>query len=507
MANAFTYRTIILAKELPVREVRKDSDTVYYNYYDRYLPLDYAEEKNIDASSKIVSQPMQSGDVVSDHMYREPISINLTGYFALNGRNWDNDTYSNISKTTDRLTSIEEVFEYIKNNGILCDIMTIATEITSSDKIYYDEEGNLKDASIVPSSTRFLKRSNMALEKISWVEGLNDLKFTFNFKEVIAVKLDRYEVDYADVNGPAVNFPPPASLATIMVQNGQLDEIILSVLYEKEYLKSDFVGWLWDFGTVFVNALMATGIAVACGLIAVGAAVAAGALATGGVVASAIGGAISSVVPVGTIVVAAAIAIAAITWCIFNVINWFNNKEKEKKAFKLVNGSGKESEERLTDLINAVARKINEINSNLICYNFTTDLDEEKNKSTSVWISLEDGDYEIEVELINGNTFKANVKNANGEAVYMNNPWLPCADLSELNYNTIWFKPNRTSDIRVYLVNPSLSNLVNKTQEEIDTIKKKLTGYSIWISKGKPEDNVKTMTDAIFDAIHDYGFD
>ena len=86
---------------------------------DRYLILDTQDDKQVTASAQIASQPLQDGDTMSDHMYREPVTVSLTGSFSLNGKNWNDDSYNFISKG-DRLTNIQEAFEQILNEGLLC---------------------------------------------------------------------------------------------------------------------------------------------------------------------------------------------------------------------------------------------------------------------------------------------------------------------------------------------------------------------------------------------------
>lgn len=171
IANNDTFRLIISCKLDGINEVN--------------LELDTCSEKSVRASSTIASQPLQGGYVMSDHMYRNPDEYSVKGSFSLNGNisNLKGNDYlfTNISSSTDRLTRIQEVFEYIKNYGILCDLTTISMN---------DING-----------VRFKTRSNMALINISWTERLNTMEYSFSFKEVINVEVDRYEgIPYKDNN-------------------------------------------------------------------------------------------------------------------------------------------------------------------------------------------------------------------------------------------------------------------------------------------------------------------
>ena len=73
----------------------------------RFLVLDTQENKSVQATSTIAQQPLQSGDTMSDHMYRDPTTFSISGMFSLNGKNWDDDSYDFI-QMGDRLI---EAFE------------------------------------------------------------------------------------------------------------------------------------------------------------------------------------------------------------------------------------------------------------------------------------------------------------------------------------------------------------------------------------------------------------
>ena len=49
-----------------------------------YLFLDTINERTIDGSNTTPSQPMQNGDSISDHTYRNPNEMSISGEFGLN---------------------------------------------------------------------------------------------------------------------------------------------------------------------------------------------------------------------------------------------------------------------------------------------------------------------------------------------------------------------------------------------------------------------------------------
>ena len=88
----------------------------------------------------------------------------------------------------------------------------------------------------------------------------------------------------------------------------------------------------------------------------------------------------------------------------------------------------------------------------------------------------------------------------------MQNKWSPISNMVDFDRNqNMWFK-DLTKQYEVYLCNASFNDEYNNTQEKIDTVKNKLSSYSIWVSKGRIQDNVKKITDAINKAIISEGF-
>ena len=118
--------------------------------------------------------------------------------------------------------------------------------------------------------------------------------------------------------------------------------------------------------------------------------------------------------------------------------------------------------------------------------------------------------YKIEFSLDNVSDagWSATVTDMNNESLStVCHSWCPVSSFLDLNRNqNLWFK-DKTKQYEVYLVNPSLSSTLNKTQEEIDAVKKNLEGYTIWVSKGDIQTQIKAVEDAIQNAIQAEGFD
>lgn len=464
---------------------------------DRYLILDTQDDKQVTASAQIASQPLQDGDTMSDHMYREPVTVSLSGSFSLNGKNWNDDSYNFISKG-DRLTNIQEAFEQILNEGLLCTLTTINEE----DLQYTSQNGyGVKS----DARNRFKIRKNMALKSINWVESQNTVKYTFNFNEVIMVEVQAQyeplsEAEMQELGLPNINYPQASNLGSVMIENGVVPKYIIQDLYEKGYLDKDWLEIAKDsfselWGPVVVAAVVAVVSAVAIG-VAVG-----------------LGLAITaSIFPVGTVIA----GVAALGICIGMFIKKCVDKHKEEeaarlerakreKAFKLINGSAEQDAERFKDLIDTVVSDVNRLQTNLFIYNINS------NEEQQVVLNIANVDYIIDFIKSYGvdedhYLWRANVKYMDDSFVKTKNTWCPVANIYDLNpSNNLWFK-DLYGKYQVYLVNPSLDERVNDTEEKLQNARQHLDGYSIWVSEGNIQDHIKKIAKAIDDSLRDQGF-
>lgn len=213
------------------------------NGVERFFDLDTCTGKTLSSNAQIASYPVQNAETVSDHMFRQPQTMSLSGSFSLNGRAaWENNnsyTIENITSTrgsipwdqwfagegkelkslnaNSRLESIQTLFEYIQAKGIICRIL-MADQSSSA-------------------LERFKVRENMALQSISWTEKYNSMNFSFNFYEIINVGglVDFEFFDY-DTRYPSPNFPARKSLGEVMQESGDLPKLIVEALLNAGYI-------------------------------------------------------------------------------------------------------------------------------------------------------------------------------------------------------------------------------------------------------------------------------
>lgn len=466
----------------------------------KYLLLDLVKNKSNSSDITLAQQPLQNGDVITDHMYRNAKTFTLTGEFSLNGKNWNDDSY-NFGGQANRLSNIQKVFETIQANGLLCDILTLQVD---------DNNG------IDTNNVEFLKRSNMALKNISWSEHQNNMDFSFTFTEIIMVKRQEFEelTDEAkkDLNLPDISEPIGKSLGSILVDTNQLKEIVIESLYRSGYLDQEWIDAIVISGStiagpstsilvyLIINMAKEGILAVSVSAVAAIAGVTAAAVGITKGISALTGLAVS--VPGGLIVAAAVAVVAFIGLGIYAAIQRKKKEERIKKAFKLVNGDYTPDLKRLNNLLNDIEIQINKVNSNITVYSINSD-DPQK-----ILINIAGNVYQLIFTRNNVNDYswETKVLTLDDKTVQLQNNFAITTSFTELNRNeNMWFTDS-TKEYEVYLVNPSLNSEYNNTQEEINNIKKKLSTYQIWVSYGRVENNINNIVNAINTAIESEGF-
>lgn len=194
----------------------------------RWLTLDVQSSKRVNASSTIAQHPIQTGDTISDHMYRNATTETVSGYFGILSGNREikkTSTYGYGGNGIDKLTDVEETFEEIKNMGYLCKLITM------------DEDN--------ASTFRFKIRDNMALTSITWEEMENVVKYDFDFKEAIVInKNDKYNPDIyslSDLNLPNINALVGVSLAKTMASDVNFGGLVVKFLEANGYLSDQLI--------------------------------------------------------------------------------------------------------------------------------------------------------------------------------------------------------------------------------------------------------------------------
>ena len=280
--------------------------------------LDTVNDTSIDASSTLTSHPIVSGDEVADHIYKNPITMTLTGTFSLNGSKGivvDGDG--------SKLENFEKSFERIKNEAILCTIVKVTTAGSSSN---------------VP---KFSTRQNMCLTNINWIEKVNSVAFTLSFTQVLLATIQEYQVDTDDQFLPNVSEPATLNFTDTLLDFTKVDSIINSQLLQYDLMTDEFANYMKSMSA---SALAGLGVALAVALV------------------------VASIPGVGWVAVVTAAAIGFLAVIAVGIVNYFKGLEQRRKykveQFKYYKEDEKNKKEvqRYCNFIGQIHQQLSQLN-------------------------------------------------------------------------------------------------------------------------------------------------
>lgn len=189
---------------------------------DEVIEFDTIMGVSSNSASNITQYPLVNGDIVADHMTRQPITLTISGTFSLIG----NKPTLFTGDSNDRLTNIETYFENIKNRG------TLSTIVMRSRK------NNIE---------RFTRKRGMALTDIRWNYSQISLGYSFTFKEVLLINVDEFEEPpeemLIDENIPAITDGESFSFTDEFVDPDQIYLTMLLILIREGIVDSDFLAY------------------------------------------------------------------------------------------------------------------------------------------------------------------------------------------------------------------------------------------------------------------------
>lgn len=510
-----------------------------------YFDLDTCVARSLTSSATVTSFPIENGLSASDHMYRNPRTFTLSGTFSLNRgghRIVDSYTMDAIQSwhpeggtlsweewlqgegaalkslnAENYLQSVQTVFEYIQEKGILCQIMMA------------------KDTK--ESSARFKVRNNMVLQNIQWQEMYNSMTYSFTFQEVISViKEQEFETfGYNDLY-PSVYLPATKSIGELVTETGMIWQIVLRALITNDYVVlSDAKAYsLYCGNTTELGKEISKIIAenqknrkVGMGLMAGGVAVAAvGGLAIG-LFATGVGAAIG-----------AAIVVGIIAYSMFASGNsLYGNSDKTIKARKngftliknasqfvdpntldVINSRIPVSSEntgdvrRLKLLLNAVQANIIGTMNNVNLYQISTG--ESDNKERECPIQIGNDLLTIRINKTNNpdtpfnlTLFRLESGDTKSEIAPYTGGWPAYGSFYTFSRNANVIYVDRTNQYEMYLYNPYLEDDVRQAKGYTEEyVKNNLCNYYFVVSKGNINDNMKKLTEAIDSALVSEGY-
>lgn len=436
---------------------------------EQFFEFDTVESKSTTLNSEITQQPIVNGDMIADHMYRLPASISFSGKFSLNGNKG-----SSYSGPSDRLTNIENVFERIKNEGIMCSLLVL----------------NRSDNSTI----RFKKRDNMVLTSITWTERQNSMDFSFTFVEALTVDVDTitYEVDVTDPNLPAITDASTLDFTDTLLNWEEVDRIVIRTLIDYELINEEFLlNAVEKAGQGFVVGLAigtATGFTILIGL-----------------------SAIFSTIPFAGWVAA---GLTAAVGCLVGMISGIFKGIKQNKAkrqfgieqFKLYKDDRKNQAEveRFANYIGNIHQNLERLKEYIQVYGIS------KNENQECMLYIDDKYYvftftrnNITASNTNAGTWSLQVTNIDGNVVAEQGTLTPLSHIGECTSSNYLFR-TEGGGLYVYVLNLKLFDAEEngKSQTEInDNILSDLRTYAIMVSRINMDEFTQVLTDIILDGM------
>lgn len=202
--------------------------------------LDTVNDTSVTASSTVTQHPTIDGTPMADHMYRDPTTLSISGVFSLNGKK-----AAIVDKSGQSLARVEEIFEDIKNKGILCTVTKI--KIIDNDHI-----------------PQFAIRDNMVLQHISWTERTNSLNFSLSFTEALRANTQTYDTAPDDAFLPNVQYPDASSFTDVFINWNDIDTVVLKALEDYDLMEDAFLSFISALG---VSGLTGYGLAYGLSLV------------------------------------------------------------------------------------------------------------------------------------------------------------------------------------------------------------------------------------------------
>lgn len=433
--------------------------------------LDTVNDTQITASSTVTEHPTVNGTPMADHMYKNPIDLTLNGTFSLNGKK-----AILIDKAGKSLARVEKIFEDIKNNGILCTISKI--KITKED-----------------STPQFTVRDNMVLQSITWVEKINSLGFTFNFREALRADVQVYDVDPDDNFAPDITYADASNFSDTLLDWDAVDQEVLQALIDYNLAADDFLECLATMG---VGPIVALGIGAVVA-VAVKAALTALCLST------------AAAPIIGAVVAVAAVIVIGF----FALFRLFRKRRYKIKVFKYYKNATKRDKEvkRFMEFYESIHDKIRTLDGVMKVWSVT------ENKAQETLVNIDGSYYIFNFEKNNvdsGYAYKLNISDINDTTIKCTNTNCAINAFIDGDDNNMLFS---TSKSRVYLIcrvtadNPKWQEYLklsdedkmylsgSQVEEYLQNSPYDLRNYYICAAQLSPKDFSEALTKIIQEAI------
>lgn len=436
--------------------------------------FDKIDNISVNTASTITSHPIVNGDIIADHMYRNPVTMSVSGTFSLNG----NRPTDFSGKTSNRLTNIEQYFEKLKDEGIFCRLVT----------------RNRNDE----SNEQFMARNNMVLTSIRWNEKQNSIDFDFTFTEAMTVNtIDIVSAtDVTDPNLPALTDASTLDFTDTLLDWSKVDAQVLKTLFDVNLLEEGF----FNYAVAKANEYLSDAAYIGAG-IAVGATVGLLAGKVGASVLASIAVSMGASGPVGWLALAGGIAIGAVVGCIIAIIKHFKKKAYKIKQFRLYQSDRQNQQEydRFTNYLGNIHLQLESLEDILQAYGISS------NENQECMLYIDDNYYVFNFTKNNATgRYGLSIQNVydNYRTIYSAGQIAGLSNIAECTHDNCLFYTS-SGHFWVYLMNLKLEDAKarNASQEEIDSLSNDLTNYAIFVSQIDMKDFNSVLSDLIENAM------
>lgn len=209
----------------------------------RYIPIDLVSGVSISASSDITTYPLITGDIISDHKYDNPRTVEISGTFGLNGKyaSMDGTPFAFGGNKSSRLKNIEDYFFSVRKYGKFISLV-----------------------SVLNGENRFSTIDNLVISNLRFERNFNTLKFSFSLKEIYTYENDN-ELDIlenaSDPNLPCLSSFKSCDFAKEVLSYDSIDEMTITQLADNGLIAASF-GEAF-YGVVKAGVITTVSIAVA----------------------------------------------------------------------------------------------------------------------------------------------------------------------------------------------------------------------------------------------------
>ena len=317
--------------------------------------FDAIDSFQVSANNQITRHPLPNGEEIADHMIVDPCNVTISGDFSMNA-----------SSRVTSLATLQKEIEDIKDNGVLCTVARCKLD---------------------GKEFRFMKRTNMCLTGVTWVEGINSMSFTFNFQQVMIYNVVERRKTNDIQNLPDITAPTTLNCVGSLISDTELLQLILQALIDSGIVEQEF--WLslgqYSLGTAVAvgGAVLASvgisGIAAAGGVSAVLGGIAAGGAATAWTGVGLIVAAIAGIALIGVGIYGAATGSQRLTEASESKSQLRQLKNVTYKTFKKQSDAEKQRDEvtRFNKMMDAIYSQVSALNSYIRCYTFEENTSQE----------------------------------------------------------------------------------------------------------------------------------